>query len=52
MLMDGNLRKHIVGTDKQVKERFEMLMKQILDSCKQLFYNVRKIYKDWERYYE
>ena len=31
MLMDGTLRKHIVDTDKQAKERFEILMKQMLD---------------------
>ena len=31
MFMDGNLRKHIVETDKQAKERFEILMKQMLD---------------------
>ena len=31
MLMDGNLRKHIVDTDIQAKERFEILMNQILD---------------------
>ena len=31
MLMDGSLRKHIVDTDKQAKERFEILMKQILE---------------------
>lgn len=30
MLMDGTLRKHIVDTDKQAKERFETLMKQLL----------------------
>ena len=31
MLMDGTLRKHIVDTDIQAKERFEILMKQMLD---------------------
>ena len=31
MFMGGILRKHIVNTDKQAKERFEMLMKQMLD---------------------
>ena len=31
MLMDGTLRKHIIDTDKQAKERFEILMKQKLD---------------------
>ena len=31
MFMDGNLRKHIIDTDKQAKERFKMLMKQMLD---------------------
>lgn len=31
MLMDGILRKHIIDTDKQAKERFEILMKQKLD---------------------
>ena len=31
MLMDGSLRKHIVDTDKQAKERFEILMKQMLE---------------------
>ena len=31
MFMDGSLRNHIVETDKQAKERFEMLMKQMLD---------------------
>lgn len=30
MFMDGSLRKHIVETDKQVKERFEILMHQML----------------------
>ena len=30
-LMDGSLRKHIVDTDKQAKERFEILMKQMLE---------------------
>jgi len=30
MLMDGTLRKHIVDTDKQAKQRFETLMKQLL----------------------
>lgn len=31
MLIDGTLRKHIIETDKQAKERFEILMKQMLD---------------------
>ena len=31
MLLDGNLRKHIVDTDIQAKERFEILMKQMLE---------------------
>ena len=31
MFMDGSLRKHIVDTDKQAKERFEILMKQMLE---------------------
>ena len=31
MLMDGTLRKHIVNTDKQAKERLEILMKQLLE---------------------
>ena len=31
MLLDGTLRKHIVDTDIQAKERFEILMKQILE---------------------
>lgn len=31
MLMDGTLRKHIVDTDIQAKERLEILMKQMLD---------------------
>ena len=31
MLMAGTLRKHIIDTDKQANERFEILMKQILD---------------------
>ena len=31
MLLDGTLRKHIVDTDIQAKERLEMLMKQMLD---------------------
>ena len=31
MLLDGSLRKHIVDTDIQAKERFEILMKQMLD---------------------
>ena len=29
MLLDGTLRKHIVDTDIQAKERFEILMKQM-----------------------
>lgn len=31
MFMEGDLRKHIVDTDKQAKERFEMLMNQMLE---------------------
>ena len=31
MFMEGALRKHIVDTDKQAKERFEKLMKQMLE---------------------
>ena len=31
MLLDGTLRKHIVDTDIQAKERFETLMNQMLD---------------------
>ena len=31
MFMNKTLRKHIVETDKQVKERFETLMKQMLE---------------------
>ena len=31
MLLDGTLRKHIVETDIQAKERLEILMKQILE---------------------
>ena len=31
MFMEGTLRKHIVETDKQAKEKFEILMKQMLD---------------------
>ena len=31
MLLDGTLRKHIVDTDIQAKERFEILMEQMLD---------------------
>ena len=31
MLMEGTLRKHIVDTDIQVKEKFEILMKQMLE---------------------
>lgn len=31
MFIDGTLRKHIVNTDKQARERFETLMKQMLD---------------------
>ena len=31
MFMKGTLRKHIVETDKQAKEKFEILMKQMLD---------------------
>ena len=29
--MEGSLRKHIVDTDKQAKERFEILIKQMLE---------------------
>ena len=31
MLMYGTLRKHIIDTDKQANERFEILMKQVID---------------------
>ena len=31
MLLDGTLRKHIVDTDIQAKERLEILIKQMLD---------------------
>ena len=31
MFMNKTLRKHIVETDKQAKERFEVLMKQMLE---------------------
>ena len=31
MLIEKSLRKHIVETDKQAKERFEILMKQMLE---------------------
>jgi len=31
MHMEGTLRKHIVETDKQSKEKFKVLMKQMLD---------------------
>ena len=31
MFMNCTLRKHIVDTDKQAKERFEILMKQMLE---------------------
>ena len=31
MFMEKSLRKHIVETDKQAKERFEILMKQMLE---------------------
>lgn len=31
MFMNKTLRKHIVNTDKQAKERFEMFMKQMLE---------------------
>ena len=31
MLLDGTLRKHIVDTDIQAKERLEILMEQMLD---------------------
>ena len=31
MFMNKTLRKHIVETDKQAKERFEMLMAQMLE---------------------
>ena len=30
--MDSTLRKHIVDTDKQAKERFKILMKQMLEN--------------------
>ena len=30
MLMNGTLRKHLARTDKRAKERFEILMKQML----------------------
>ena len=29
--MEGSLRKHIVDTDKQAKERYEILMNQMLE---------------------
>ncbi len=32
MFMNKTLRKHIVETDKQAKERFEVLMKQMLET--------------------
>lgn len=32
MLLDSTLRKHIVDTDIQAKERFEILMKQMLET--------------------
>ena len=31
MFLDGTLRKHIVDTDIKAKERFEILMKQMLE---------------------
>ena len=31
MFMNCTLRKHIVETDKQAKQRFELLMKQMLE---------------------
>ena len=31
LFMDCNLREHIVETDKQVKRRFDLLMKQMLE---------------------
>ena len=31
MFMEGTLRKHIVETDKQAKEKFQILMKQMLE---------------------
>ena len=31
MFIEGTLRKHIVDTDKQAKEKFETLMKQMLE---------------------
>ncbi len=31
MLLDGTLRKYIIDTDKQAKERLELLMKQMLE---------------------
>ena len=31
LFMDCTLRKHIVGTDKQAKKRFDLLMKQMLE---------------------
>lgn len=31
MFMDNTLREHIVETDKQARERFEILMTQMLD---------------------
>ena len=31
MFMEKSLRKHIVETDKQAKEKFEILMKQMLE---------------------
>ena len=31
MHMDGSLRQHIVDTDKQAKQRFEILMKQMIE---------------------
>ena len=31
MFMEKSLRRHIVETDKQAKEKFEILMKQLLD---------------------
>ena len=31
MFMEKSLRKHIVETDKQAKEKFEILMKQMIE---------------------
>ena len=32
MLLDGTLRKHIIDTDKQAKERLDILMKRMLEN--------------------